>query len=347
MLEIDFDAVVCGGGHNGLVAAHYLRASGLSVCVVEKNGQPGGLCRPVEFLPGFRGTIPNSPGSFEPMIMRDMDLLSYGLKMQRSNPSVIQPFEDGRAFVGWRDPARLDAEYRKFSVADARRAADFVAYLDDFAKRLGVSVFESPPDLASLAARMRTARDQEDFNKLVLGSARDLVAEWFESPEIQTVFGFLGQANGSGGPGQPGTAMAFLNRPMSLASTPDGAPMAIDDPRRQPLRGSTGLPVGGMGSIVEAMVRSLGASGVQFRCGLGVRQILVGKGGATEGVVLDDGTRLKAGIVVSAANPKTTLLDLLEPGTLEADLVRRLQGLRFNGSAFKAFLVLDDIPRFA
>lgn len=342
-----FDAIIVGGGHNGLAAAHYLRASGLTVCVVEKHDRLGGLCRPIEFLPGFRGTVPNSPGSFEPMILRDMRLLDHGLTMQRADPTVFMPFGADHAFCGWRDPDKLAAEYEKFSLRDGARVTEFLAWLDDFAGRLGVSIFEPAPSLATVAARMRTARDEADFGRLVLGSARDLMEEWFESDEVRAIIGFLGMVNGNGGPSTPGSAMSFLNRPMSLNSMPVGGTEDPDDPRRQPLRGSTGLPMGGMGSLAEAMERSLRAAGVRLRTGRGVGEIVTTADRQVSGIVLEDGERIDAPIVVAAINPKTALLDLIDPGCLETALIGRLRALRFKGAAFKAFLVLDDIPRFA
>ena len=99
----NFDAIVIGGGHNGLVAAFYLKKSGLNVCLIEDKNELGGLCKTYEFLPGFKGTNPHSPGSFEPMIIQDMRLEKFGLKMQTSDPSLIMPFEEDRAFFGWRN----------------------------------------------------------------------------------------------------------------------------------------------------------------------------------------------------------------------------------------------------
>jgi phytoene dehydrogenase-like protein len=145
------------------------------------------------------------------------------------------------------------------------------------------------------------------------------------------------------GPSTPGTPLMLLHRPLSLAShqaTPGY------DPRVQPLRGSTGLPKGGMGAIPAAMAKSLQSRGVDIRCGCGVDSILVGSRGV-EGVRLESGEVVRSPIVVSNLNPKTTLLRLVEEGGIDRQTRSRLEALMMKGNAFKIGLGLDDLPRFA
>src|SRR5579872_1235439 len=113
-----YDAIVVGGGHNGLVATHYLARAGLSVVTLERRHVVGGPCGPVEYFPGYRAAITNSPGSLEPKIVRDMRLEEFGLEFVRPDPSLVMPFPDGRAFIGWREKERVIECIRRFSEPD-------------------------------------------------------------------------------------------------------------------------------------------------------------------------------------------------------------------------------------
>ena len=154
----------------------------------------------------------------------------------------------------------------------------------------------------------------------------------------------LSLSNRNSGPSTVGTPLSMILRPLSLYSN---SVDAEHDPRRQPLRGSTGLPLGGMGSIPEAMARSLAARGVALRLEAGVAAIDRGADGAVRGVTLESGEEVPAEIVVSNVNPKTTLLRMLESGALPAPLQAELEALPMNGQAFKLVLALGGLPRMA
>src|SRR5262249_54045357 len=160
--------------------------------------------------------------------------------------SVVQPIEDGGCFVAWRDRGRFLKELTEISKLDAEAYFDFFEYLNRFARTLGVSLFEPPPTLAELASRLRGWRDEEVFGKIILGSIRDLLDEWFESEAVRAPLAMLSIMSSLAGPSTPGTPLMLMLRPLSLAST---NVTAQHDPRVQPMRGSTGLPRGGMGSI--------------------------------------------------------------------------------------------------
>lgn len=338
-----FDAIVVGGGHNGLVAAHYLIEGGLKVAVLERREVVGGPASVNEFFPGYRGAFTNSPGSLEPMIVRDMRLGDFGLRWVKPDPSVVQPFPDGRAFVAWRDKAKVAEHIAEFSKHDATAYYAFFDWLSEFARTLHVSLFQPPPSLAELTSHLRTPADEEAFAKVMLGSVRDLLDEWLESEEVKAVVGILAVMHNWVGPSTPGTPYMLLQRPLSLASL---SVSASDDPRLQPLRGSTGLPLGGMGSITAAMRRSIEARGAVVRTNAAVATIRI-SGGTATGVVLESGEEIEAPLVLSNVDPKTTLLKLLPAGSLDAEVERRLRNLKMNGNAFKVVLALDGLPRFA
>ncbi len=339
-----YDAIVAGGGHNGLVAAFYMARAGLSVLVLERRSVVGGPVASVEFFPGYRGAMTNSPGSVEPKIVADMDLERFGLRWMKPDPSVLMAFPGGRFFVGWRDQARVHEHIaRTFSRRDADAYAGVFEFFNDFARRLKVSIFEPPPSFADLVSRLETPRDQADFGTIFFGTIGDFLEQRLESDELRAAIAMLA-GSGVVAPSTPGTPLALLFRPMSLYSY---AISSEHDPRNQPLRGSTGLPVGGMGSIVTAMQRSLEALGVTIRVDAEVASILVGSDSAVQGVVLADGTEFKAPIVVSNLHPKTTLLHLLERKHVPAEITERLERVPVGGGAFKVVLAVDEPPLFA
>lgn len=336
------DVIVVGGGHNGLVAACYLGAAGLRVLVLEAADRLGGPVATVEFMPGYFSTITNSPGSLEPKIVKDLNLERFGLEFVRPDPTLVQPLEGGHLYVGWRDPARNNAQLEAFAPGEASRYQAFFNYIQRFADRLGISLFEPPPSLQALVRNLTEPEDQEAFSRILLGSARDLMNEFELAPETQALIAPLAVVGGQAAPSTPGTPFNLLMRPLSLASVRSGAGY---DPRRMPLRGSTGLPVGGMGAIIAAMARSVEESGGEIRTCTRVELIRVRKGRAS-GVVTTEGEEIEAPLVVSAINPRTTA-ELLEDGDAWGPLYGKLKRKQMRGRAFKVVLALDGVPRYA
>lgn len=338
-----YDVVVVGGGHNGLAAGTYLAKAGLSVVVLERRDVAGGMTAPVEYFPGYRASITNSPGSLEPLIVAELDLHRYGLEFLRPDPSLIYPFPGGRGFVGWRDRAASLAQIAAFSARDAERYYPFFAYLEEFARRLDISIFEPPPRFAQLVARIDDDESEEMFAKIMLGSVKDLLDEWFESAEVKALVASVAIVANLAGPRTPGTVIRLMARPLSLRSMPAGD---VYDPRRQVMRGSTGLPRGGMGAIAVAMTNAFHAAGGELRTGVAVTGIDVQDRRCTE-VVLAGGDTVRAGTVVSNLNPRTTLLDLVAEDAVPPEVRARLRSAPMHGSAFKMGLALDGLPEFA
>lgn len=338
-----YDVVIVGGGHNGLVASHYLSAAGLRTLVVERRERVGGMASLIEFMPGYRGSITNSPGSLEPKVVMDMQLAEHGLRFFRPDPTVVVPLAGDRVFVGWRDPERVRQQLRDISPHDAVEYYDILAWFERFAERMNVSLFEPPPTIADLAARFSSPADQDDFARVFFGSIRDIVEERLETDEVRTIVSQISLFAGNIGPSVPGSPIGMLLRPLSLHSTRIDAD---HDPRRQPLRGSTGLPIGSMAAVGAAMEKSTRARGTEILTETGVAG-LTARNGRVTGVVLDDGREIEARLVLSNLNPKTTLLDLLEAGSIDDDVRERLSRKRMKGAAFKLVAALDGVPRFA
>ena len=182
-----YDVVVIGAGHNGLTCAGYLARAGLKVLVLERRDRVGGLCTEYEFMPGFKASMPNSPGSLEPKVVSDLELNKFGLEFRSPDPSLVVPFPDGRAMVAWRDPQQTAEEIRKFSVKDVTAYASFFEYLNDFARKIAVSLFKPPPTIKEFAQQLETPEDEQAFSRIVLGSLKDLLDDWFESEELKSV----------------------------------------------------------------------------------------------------------------------------------------------------------------
>lgn len=341
--DAEYDVAIVGGGHNGLVAGTYLSRAGLRTVIVEQRDIAGGLTAPVEYFPGYTASITNSPGSLEPRIVAELELASFGLRFIRPDPSLTFPFPDGTGFIGWRDRRRSLEEIAKFSRRDAERYYPFFSYLEEFAARLRADIFAAPPPFATVISEVTDARGEEMLSKIMFGSIQDLLDEWFESEQVKALVASVAIVANLAGPLSPGTVMRLLARPLSVRSA---AGIPLDDPRRQVLRGSTGIPVGGMGAIAVAMTRAYLAAGGELRLGERVVE-LVSEDGRIRAVVTESGREIKARTVVSNVNPMTTLLELLSPDALPDEVRERARGLPMRGSAFKVGLALDGLPRFA
>jgi len=333
-----YDAIVVGGGHNGLVASFYLARAGLDVLVVERREIVGGLLAPMEFFPGYRGAMTNTPSALEPIIAADMELAAFGLEYARPDPTMVFPLADGDAFVSWRDRARVREEIARIAPHDVEAYYDVLAFFDRFAQTIGVSVREAPPTLAQIAARLTTPDDEAAFNEIFFGSISDFLDRRMSSPHLKALLASLAMSAGNVAPSTPGSPLGLLRRPLSAVGAD-----SPDDPRRSATRGSTGLARGGMGSIAEAMERSARARGVEFLTGTGVTGILTADGAVT-GIVTSDGTEIAAGTVLSNLNPKTTLLDLVPEDDVPPAMREQLGAVPMSGGAYKLVLAMDGIP---
>ena len=338
-----FDVLIVGAGHNGLTCANYLAQTGLKVLVLEQRRTVGGLSTDYEFFPGYHASLPNSPGSLEPKIVTDLNLRKFGLQFTSPDPTLVVPFEDGRAMVAWRNKKKTEEEIAKFSNKDAILYPKFINYLNDFASRLKISLFEPPPNLREIFKILNSPEDENDFAKIFLGSLKDLLDEKLDSEQMKVVIAAISATSNLVGPSTPGSTCMLLMRPLSLASYTSSD---YNDPRTQPLRGSTGLPIGGMGSVTKAMRNSLETLGSVVRTECKVNRIVIDKTGVN-GVELETGEFIRVNVVASNLHPKTTLIDLLDYTFHDPGIFQEINKLPKRGSAFKIALALDGLPAFS
>ena len=338
----EWDAIVVGGGHNGLVCAAYMGKAGLRVLVLESREVFGGPSGSFEFMPGYTASFSNSPGSLETRVVEELDLPGAGLRFLRSDPTVIQFFPE-HPFVVWRDMARVCAQLDALCPGEGDRYRGFVAKLEDFATRLRTSIFKPAPGLAYMAAGLTTEEDKDTFEQVFHGSLSEILYRHLRTNEARTLLGLLASNSGMVPQSAPGTATGLILRPLALASA---ASLPSDDFRRMPLRGSTGHPIGGMGAIIDSITARCRGFGGTLKLKTRVARILH-SGGRTSGVECEDGAIYKAHIVVSAINPKTLFGKLLDDEAVGSTMREEVQRVPMRGAAFKMALALDGIPTYA
>jgi phytoene dehydrogenase-like protein len=333
-----YDHLVVGGGHNGLACAFHLARGGRTVLVVEAAGQVGGAAATREFAPGYRVSAgAHMLDALPAALMREMELERHGLKFSALGlgtvalhpGSVPLRFSPGRLAGA---PARDAAAYEAFCRQMDRHAGVVARLLDTAPFRLSLPTWREKLDGLRLAWDIRRLgrRDMRELLRIAGMNAHDLLTEHFESDSLKGALAWDATLGAESGPRAPGTVLTLLHR-RALRSR----------------AGSHGIaqPAGGLGAVTLAMARAAGAAGVTIRTGARVERILVEAERAC-GVRLASGETIRAGSVVSNADPKTTYLKLLGPEHLETDFVRRIDHFRSRGLVAKLHLALDAAPVF-
>jgi phytoene dehydrogenase-like protein len=328
-----YDAIIIGGGHNGLVAACYLAKAGFEVCVLERYHTVGGAAISEEFTdaPGYIASTGSYVLSLAPQkILNELDVWEHGLELIERNPRFFMPFPDGQYLVYWNEHERMLEEMRKFSPKDA---ANYQAY-DDFVERacqvMDQFILKPPPSFAEFAAAFNQKGDAHVFQKLILGSSADLAEYFFESEYLQAGIAASGLIGTFRGPRDPGTGYVKLYHSMGMSTGH---------------RGRWAYVRGAMGSVTQALASVARSHGVEIRTNAGVAQVLV-RGGRATGVVTDAGDEISGKTVLSNADPKRTYLTLVEPDELPAAYVRDIQAIQIESPVMKINLAVEELPRF-
>ena len=347
MAEAARDALIVGGGHNGLVCAAYLAAAGLKVTVLERRSVVGGAAVTEEFHPGFRNSVAAYTVSLlNPRVIRDLDLARHGLRVVERQMANFLPLEDGRFLkIG---AGRTENEVAKFSPRDAGRLAAYAQRLDAIADVMREVVLETPPNvttggwLDALPQLLRGARVgkriatldmtlRRELLDLFVKSAGDYLDAWFESAPIKAAYGFDGIVGNYASPYTPGSAYVLLHHVFGEVNGKKGA---------------WGHAIGGMGAITQAMAKAAESRGVEVRTGSAVREVIVEAGRAV-GVVTEQGEALRARSVISNLNPKLLYEKLLDPAALPREFLDRIRQWRCGSGTFRMNVALSELPDFS
>lgn len=337
------DAIIVGGGHNGLVAACYLARAGLDVLVVEKNDWVGGAAVSRSLYPGFTYSNCSYVSSlFRPEIMRDLELPRHGLQiLPYEGGAVLQ--QNGGYLAAFRDHEANRREIARHSPRDAESYDRYARDVQRHCRFIRPMLMRTPPDPASLRPRDLgemawigkkffglTAAERYETVRFWTMSIADFLDEYFESPVIKAYLAGSAIIGTALGPMSPGSAYVLLHHYMGDVDGNVGA---------------WGFARGGMGAITQALAASLRAAGGSIRCGAAVERILVSGGRAT-GVVLAGGEEIRARRVVSNMDVKRTFLTCVEPDELPPEFLKLVRNFKIRGSSGKLNIALDGVPEF-
>ena len=338
-----YDAVLIGGGHNGLVCAAYLARAGKRVVVLERRERVGGAAMSEEVFPGFRFSVFSYVVSLlRPEIIRDLDLPRHGLHILPLE-STLTPLPDGNYLAQWNDHDQNRRELARHSSRDAEAYDEFGLVLHQMARLVKPILGIAPPDPASLHPRelfdlMKLGRyfqnlSRAQFNalwKLLTMSSADYLDQWFEGEALKATKSASGIIGTMLGPRSPGTAYVLLHHYMGEL---DGVFRAW------------GFAKGGNGSVSAAIAAAARAAGAQIRTSAPVAQVLI-ENARAKGVVLEDGEEVRADVVISGADPRRTFLGLVGEKHLPGEFAQAIRRFKFRGASAKVNLALGELPSF-
>jgi phytoene dehydrogenase-like protein len=338
-----YDAVVIGGGHNGLVSAAYLARAGKKVVVLERRHVLGGAAVSEEIVPGYRFSVFSYVVSLlRPEIIRELELPKHGLEILPLD-GTITPLDDDSL---WRvnDHGRTIRELRRWSLNDAEAYEEYGPLMAEMARFIKPILSIVPPDPGKVSVRdwlpltplAKTFKDlpqrlQTTFIQLMTMSAADFLDQWFETEPLKATMSASGIIGTFQGPRSPGTAYVLLHHYMGEI---DGAFRAW------------GVPRGGTGSISEAIANAAMSHGAEIRLEAPVARIDV-HGDRAIGVTLESEEQIEAGVVLSSLDSRWTFIKLLEDGILDPTFRDEVLRYKYRGSSGKVNLALDGLPELA
>ncbi|WP_372919536.1 phytoene desaturase family protein [Sandarakinorhabdus sp.] len=336
---MQYDALIIGGGHNGLVTAFYLARAGLKVHVCEARDVVGGACVTEEFAPGFRNSTASYTVSLlQQKVAADMNLAGHGLKIVLRPLNNFLPLDGDYLKVG---TGQTQAEVARFSAKDAAALPAYDARLEVLADQMRRLALLTPPGrglkaLGALAVQGwplmgLSTEEQRDLLNLFTRSAREFLDGWFESDPIKAVLGFDSIVGHFASPDTPGSAYVLLHHVFGQVNG---------------VKGAWGHAIGGMGSITQAMAKACAGEGVSVGLEERVARVNVAHGKA-HGVTLEDGRVFDAPIIASTAGPALLFRQLVDRADLPADFARAIDGYACGSGTFRMNVALSQLPEFS
>ncbi|MFM8266909.1 MAG: phytoene desaturase family protein [Ilumatobacteraceae bacterium] len=339
----EYDAIVVGGGHNGLVNAAYLARAGLRTAVLERRHLVGGAAITEELMPGFHfTTFSYAVSLLRPDIVHELDLVRHGY-MPIHMSTTFAPMENGDHLLFGQDHHLNVQEIRRHSRRDADAYSRYGHDLDQVVQALKPLFDAAPPDLFStdpaevdhlawVGRHLRSLPPRVLHNavRLLTGSAADFLDDYFESDILKGLLSSSSIIGTKVGPRSQGSGLVLLFHNMGEQ---DG------------VFGTWGFHKGGNGGLTQVLARAATAAGAEIRLEAPVERIVTSNGKAT-GVALVDGTEFHAPIVVSSLDPRRTFLELVDPAELPAELVESISRYRFQGTSSKVNFALAGAPRY-
>jgi phytoene dehydrogenase-like protein len=340
----ELDAVIIGAGHNGLTCAAYLGMAGLRVRIVERRDVVGGAAVTDEFHPGFRNsTAAYTVSLLQPKVIRDLKLHEHGLRIVERRAQNFLPLPNGGYLLT--GEGRTEREIAKFSAKDAARYPAYQAEINRFSGVLRNLVLNAPPNLmlsnfgytarelgklAAIGKRLWQVDSLAAALRLFRKSAGEMLDGRFESDPIKAVLGFDAVVGNLASPYSPGSAYVLLHHTFGEVNGKQGV---------------WGQAIGGMGAITQAMARAAGERGVRIDVGSAVREVIVERGRAA-GVVLEDGTPVRARAIIANVNPQHLFQVLLPAEAVPRAMAERMKTWKAGSGTFRMNVALSRLPTF-
>ena len=338
-----YDAIIIGGGHNGLVCGFYLARAGRRVLILEKRDIVGGAAVTEEFHPGFRNSVASySVSLLNPKIIADMELARHRLKVLIRPASYFAPSPDGRHLFLTRNEQENLETIRKLSPKDALAYPLYHERLDRLVDLFRSTLLETPPNLGGGVRHMFSAamlakrahklgiEGQRDLIDLFGKSAGEILDNWFELDSIKGILGFDAITGAYCSPYTPGSAYVLLHHVFGETNG---------------VKGAWGHAVGGMGAITQAMASAAREAGADIRTDAPVQEVLIENGRAI-GVSLEDGTQVRARVVASNIHPQLLYGKLIPEGVLPDEFAERIRNWRSGSGVFRMNVALSELPQF-
>jgi len=338
-----YDAIIVGGGHNGLVTACYLARANWKVAVLERRYIVGGACVSEETFPGYKvSTAAYVNSLFRPEIIRDLHLQNYGFELLERDPSSFSPFLDGRYLMLGPDHDMTLREISKFSARDAQNYPKYEQMLERVASVIEPTLTQTPPniakpgigDLLKIApmgrAMQKLGPAMSEAIEILTGPARPILDRWFESEELKGTLATDAIIGAFASPSMPGTAYVLFHHVMGETNGK---------------RGVWAYVRGGMGGLTQALAKAAADLGVEVRTQADVKKILV-RDGAVSGVALANGDELSAPRVASGVDCNVTFNQLLDASDVPPDFLAAINRIDYSSASMKINAALDSLPNF-